>query len=243
MKSVSVNVPIRKAYENKHDVISCFSPLFYNERWQLIIPTLEIYRQYGVNLQVFYIQSIRKEIYNFLKVYKNANLIEIEPWISINLGSEHQKLKDPNSELEWRNQAGAHTDCFLKYREAAEFIIVADIDDILFPRIGKNYIQEFRSLALQYPFAAGFTYNRYNTEVVASKSPMDFSLYKLIDSARIANEWEDGKSVIRPSRVQTAWIHWPSIYESGYHIVTVPEKRNFMVHLRNWTMVKSLYFV
>lgn len=49
-------------------VVACFSPLFYNERWQLIIPTLEIYRQLGVDLQVYYIQSMLSEILDFLRV-------------------------------------------------------------------------------------------------------------------------------------------------------------------------------
>lgn len=49
-------------------VVACFSPLFYNERWQLIIPTLEIYRQLGVDLQIYYVQSMLSEILDFLKV-------------------------------------------------------------------------------------------------------------------------------------------------------------------------------
>lgn len=49
-------------------VVACFSPLFYNERWQLIIPTLEIYRQLGVDLQIYYVQSMLSEILDFLRV-------------------------------------------------------------------------------------------------------------------------------------------------------------------------------
>lgn len=47
---------------------SCFSPLFYNENWQLLTVTLEVYRYFGVSLQVFYVQSIIDEIFAFLKV-------------------------------------------------------------------------------------------------------------------------------------------------------------------------------
>lgn len=87
----------------------------------------------------------------------------------MDLGLENSKLKDPNKELEWRNQAGAHTDCLLKYRESAEFIIVSDIDDVLIPKLGKTYIDEFRFLYERSPLAAGFIYNRYNTQFYSGK--------------------------------------------------------------------------
>lgn len=50
---------------------------------------------------------------------------------------------DPNTELEFRNQASAMTDCLLQYKEAAEFIVFPDPDDILVPVLGKNYYEEF----------------------------------------------------------------------------------------------------
>lgn len=52
----------------KIDVAVCFSPLFFFERWQLLIVALEVYRQYGVGAQVYYIQSMIAEIFEFLKV-------------------------------------------------------------------------------------------------------------------------------------------------------------------------------
>uniref|UniRef100_A0AC35F467 Glycosyltransferase family 92 protein n=1 Tax=Panagrolaimus sp. PS1159 TaxID=55785 RepID=A0AC35F467_9BILA len=104
-----------------------------------------------------------------ITIYEKLGHVAIEPWILIDLGFAHKRSPDPNKELDWRNQGAAHTDCFLKYREAADFIIISDIDDILFPQLGKKYIQEFRSLAYQNPFAAGFSYNRYNIEVATSK--------------------------------------------------------------------------
>uniref|UniRef100_A0AC34PZS2 Glycosyltransferase family 92 protein n=1 Tax=Panagrolaimus sp. JU765 TaxID=591449 RepID=A0AC34PZS2_9BILA len=200
-----------------------------------MIPSLEIYRQFGVGLQVYYIQSVRAEIYDFLMAYKNAGAVELEPWTLLDLGNNN--LEDPNQNLEWRNQAGAHTDCFLKYREAADFIIVSDIDDVLVPKLGKTYIDEFNFLNDKYPSAAGFLYNRYNTQLYSANSPMDFSLYHLLRTSRIANEWEDGKSVVKTSEVQTVWLHWPAIVNEGRRMQLISEQLNFMIHMRNWTML------
>uniref|UniRef100_A0A914PUX1 Glycosyltransferase family 92 protein n=1 Tax=Panagrolaimus davidi TaxID=227884 RepID=A0A914PUX1_9BILA len=233
--SSPITVPLRHAYEEKHEVISCFSPLFYNERWQLLITSMEIFRQFGVNLQVYYIQSIRKELVGHLPIYEELGHVAVESWVLIDLGFAHKRSTDPNKELDWRNQGAAHTDCFLKYRESADFIIISDIDDILFPQLGKKYIQEFRSLAYQNPFAAGFSYNRYNIEVATSKFSSKFSLSKLLNSVQVTDEWENGKSIVIPSKVETVWIHYPAIIKSGYSMV------NLSFSNENQTSFKEFY--
>lgn len=68
------------------------------------------------------------------------------------------------------------------------------------------------------------------------KDPDDFSLAALLNSARIANEWEDPKYVVHPSKVQSVWLHWPGIINSG-KMKTISNELNFMVHFRNWSMV------
>ncbi|TMS37485.1 hypothetical protein L596_004407 [Steinernema carpocapsae] len=147
----------------------------------------------------------------------------------------------PNTELDWRNQATAHSDCLLKYKEAAKFVIVSDIDDVLFPRIGDTYIEEFMKLSRDYPHAAGFMYDRYNTEVTTHLNPNKFSLSSLIDSSEIRDEWEDGKSVYNPERVFTAWIHWPGLtHQPGYKMQLVSSEQNIMVHMRKWKMVSHI---
>ncbi|CAK5112424.1 unnamed protein product [Meloidogyne enterolobii] len=105
--SNSVAVPYRKVSAEHLPVVACFSPLFFNERWQLIIPTLEIYRQYGVSLQVYYIQSMLVEILDFMRIYENEKIIRIEAWTKFNISmpvdSSFKPLDyDPNAELEWR---------------------------------------------------------------------------------------------------------------------------------------------
>jgi hypothetical protein len=40
--------------------------------------------------------------------------------------------------------------------EATEFIIVSDLDDVLIPRLGTTFVEEFRFLSVKHPTAAGF---------------------------------------------------------------------------------------
>uniref|UniRef100_A0A915M9C2 Glycosyltransferase family 92 protein n=1 Tax=Meloidogyne javanica TaxID=6303 RepID=A0A915M9C2_MELJA len=108
----------------------------------------------------------------------------IEAWTKFNIsmpvdGSFKPLDYDPNAELEWRS---------------AEFIIISDLDDVLIPRMGDGtFLGEFRHLSAQLPNSAGFYYNRYNTHLITSNDPKDFSLLSLINGARIAEEWEDPK--------------------------------------------------
>ncbi|TMS37486.1 hypothetical protein L596_004407 [Steinernema carpocapsae] len=96
-------------------------------------------------------------------------------------------------------------------------------------------------LSRDYPHAAGFMYDRYNTEVTTHLNPNKFSLSSLIDSSEIRDEWEDGKSVYNPERVFTAWIHWPGLtHQPGYKMQLVSSEQNIMVHMRKWKMVSHI---
>lgn len=55
-----------------------------------------------------------------LQVYEKQNVTRIKTWnkidIGLNINNPDSSEIDPNTELEWRNQAAAHTDCLLKYK-------------------------------------------------------------------------------------------------------------------------------
>uniref|UniRef100_A0A7E4VR58 Glycosyltransferase family 92 protein n=1 Tax=Panagrellus redivivus TaxID=6233 RepID=A0A7E4VR58_PANRE len=236
--SNEVAIPHRKAVTENLGLVACFSPLFYFERWQVMFPSLEIYRQFGISRQVYYLQSIREEIYDLLMAYKRTGAVDVETWSTMELGDSYDgsEYEDPNTELEWRNQAGAHTDCYLKYRESAEFILISDIDDVLIPRHHEHYLDELHMLLAQHPMASGFSYVRFNTAFQSERGPFGFSLNNELESARISMiQREDGKSFVRTKAVETVWIHWPATVKKDYKMVTTDDAFNFMVHLRNWT--------
>ncbi|KAH7693924.1 Protein F13G3.3 b, partial [Aphelenchoides avenae] len=123
--------------------------------------------------------------------------------------------------------------------QAAEFIIITDLDDFLFPSDGHWYIRQFRHLASKYPEAAGFSYNRYNAKFTTTRLSGEYRISDLLKTTLITTDRAARKSVVRPSRVRTVWIHWPGIIEPGYKMQSVPEKINIMVHLRQWRSVDN----
>ncbi|EYB97721.1 hypothetical protein Y032_0138g2077 [Ancylostoma ceylanicum] len=95
----------------------------------------------------FYVRSMITDLFSILTRYPNAR---VNPWPAVQLGSKRANSLafDPNLELEFRNQAAAMTDCLLLYKESAKFIIFPDTDDIIIPRLGRTYIEEFQKVTL-----------------------------------------------------------------------------------------------
>ncbi|VDM51036.1 unnamed protein product, partial [Toxocara canis] len=109
-----VQIPFRKSVERLYDVVTCVTPLFLNERWQLLVLAVEVYRYYGVDMQNIYVTSMVSAVYDLLKIYEERGWINIDPWPKMDF--EHDLNYDPNKELEWRSQVAAQTDCLLKYK-------------------------------------------------------------------------------------------------------------------------------
>lgn len=68
LRITGFQLPIRYPDQRQMGVVACFSRLFFGERWQVMVALLEVYRQYGVDLQVYYVQSALTEILDYLKV-------------------------------------------------------------------------------------------------------------------------------------------------------------------------------
>ena len=149
---------MRVPYNERHDVVSCFSPLFMSDRWDLLLLTAEVYSHYGAFMH-FYVRSMLTPLFKLLKKYENSRTV---PWPGVKLGKNTTDVMNSSSgpqrasssrfranlELEFRNQASAMTDCLLMYKEAAEYIMFPDPDDLIIPRMGYSYFSEFNTVSV-----------------------------------------------------------------------------------------------
>ncbi|VDM38799.1 unnamed protein product [Toxocara canis] len=75
------------------------------------------------------------EMADLLRIYEARSYVKIGPWAKVDRGGDLSISYDPNTELNWTNQESALCDCLLSYKKAASFIIFADLDGVLVPRL------------------------------------------------------------------------------------------------------------
>ncbi|CAI2301385.1 unnamed protein product [Caenorhabditis sp. 36 PRJEB53466] len=245
-KKDGMELSLRTPFQTPRKVVACFSPLFLNERWQLLLTTVEasafrnlfsirffqIYSHYGAFMH-FYVRSMITDLFTLIKENKNTR---ISPWPSIRIGESRaaSPMFDPNTELEFRNQASAMTDCLLQYKESAEFVVFPDPDDILVPALGKNYYEEFTKAFNMFPTAGAIVYNMTQTVIESSTTPAKYSPMELLASIKFKGEQKWGKLVVRPERVDSLWIHRSYSIKEGFEQKVMPVDVNAYYHLRIW---------
>ncbi|KAF1751629.1 hypothetical protein GCK72_018183 [Caenorhabditis remanei] len=202
-----VQIPFREPRESAHSpVIICISPQFVAEKWQVFLMNIHIVRRYGGHMHI-YITSMVRELFETLKVYESMGIVTLDYWIRMKFKETKTPYADPMRNVEWRNQAGAQTDCLLQYKEIADFIAFFDIDDILIPRLSHNYHQEFSNHFNAYPDYHSIFYNKRDIAVERVSNVKDFSFRQMFSTMKIREEEGYGKSIVNPLKYNSTWIH------------------------------------
>ncbi|CCD69871.2 Glycosyltransferase family 92 protein [Caenorhabditis elegans] len=208
---VLVEVPVKRPkYSAPKPVVFCIAPQFAAEQWQTFLVQLHVSKRYGAHLQL-YVVSMVESYFNLLKEHEKLGLVSIEPWLTIKFSTTDEPYLEPNRNVELRNQAAAHTDCILMYKEAVSFIGVLDMDDILIPTNANSYYEEFeREYAGSWEISAlhydKFDYKTIKTSVLDSKKTLNIS--SMIKNSKRLKTKDEGKSFFRPERLNSTWSHY-----------------------------------
>ena len=166
-------------YTAPKPVIICISPQFVAEQWQIFLMHVHVANRWVLFLGSFkntsyrfgghlhiYLTSIIESFFELMKEYEREGYLTLDFWLRMKFEHTTTPYFEPNENIEWRNQAGAQTDCLLQYKEAAEYISFFDMDDILFPKNYPTYLEEFNAEWALQPDATSVFYGRREHEFV-----------------------------------------------------------------------------
>uniref|UniRef100_A0A1I7V028 G_PROTEIN_RECEP_F1_2 domain-containing protein n=1 Tax=Caenorhabditis tropicalis TaxID=1561998 RepID=A0A1I7V028_9PELO len=204
---VKVEIPFKVArYTAPKPVIICISPQFVAEQWQIFMMHVHVANQFGGHLHI-YLTSIIESFFELMKEYERQGYLTLDYWLRMKFENTRTPYFEPNENIEWRNQAGAQTDCLLQYKEAAEYIAFFDMDDILFPKNYPTYFEEFNAEWALQPEATSVFYGRREHEFI--KGSLDqLNFRDLVSSLRSSPTVKRGKVVVKPERYNSTWIHY-----------------------------------
>ncbi|EFO99866.1 hypothetical protein CRE_18772 [Caenorhabditis remanei] len=223
-----MQIPFRHARKTAPaPVVICISPQFISEQWQIFVAHAHISRHFGGHLHL-YITSILDQYFDLIKEYEKQGYVTIDYWMRMKF-ERNLNSTEPNSNVEWRNQAGAHTDCLLQYKEAASFVTFFDLDDILIPRRFNTYFDEFSSFFFLNPEIATLQYPKREMMLHNKPNMSDMNFQEIFGHSWFVNREDAGKIVARPSSLNSMWIHRSfNVPDKKLHLV----KNNFLLHMQ-----------
>ncbi|CTQ86784.1 Glycosyltransferase family 92 protein [Caenorhabditis elegans] len=227
---ILMQIPMKRPkYSAPKPVVFCVSPQFAAEQWQTFLVQLHVSKRYGAHLQL-YVVSMVESYFNLLKEYEKLGLVSIEPWLTIKFPTTDGPYLEPNRNVELRNQAAAHTDCILMYKEAVSFIGVIDMDDILIPTNANSYYEEFeREYAGSWEISA-LQYQKFDFRTIKSAKLEAQSISEIVKNARRLPTKDQGKCFFRPERFNSSWSHYSR--NSDNHAIYLTQDQEHRIHWR-----------
>ncbi|PIC24994.1 hypothetical protein B9Z55_018093 [Caenorhabditis nigoni] len=183
----STEIPFSLPSYDKQDVVTCFSPVYVYEQWQNFLLAVHVYKKFGAFMHIYLISCITS-IFKLMQRYETAGYLRIQPWNRVNFPHVPPHVVDPFVGIEFQNQAAAHTDCLLRYKEAAQFVMFLDLDNIIIPRIAPTYVEEFQRLTMEKPRIAYLVYDQESYAFVAPRKGRAFSVESMLNSLRYTRE-------------------------------------------------------
>ncbi|KAK0400422.1 hypothetical protein QR680_015234 [Steinernema hermaphroditum] len=225
-------ISVTKADYERRQLVVCMSRIFYFEHWQLLLTSLEIYRHFGADLMVTYIESVISDIAAIMNAYEKEGFLKMKP--GIRLFQPDGLDYDPNLQNEWGNMIPLFNSCLYEFKESAEFILFADWDDVLIPNNYRTYMEELVFQSRIHPSAGALVFPRHKATVTVAENPSDFNMSITFNTLELGRLETAGKSVVIPSRVDGSWIHAASRMRPGFEQVWLKESASSFWHFREW---------
>ncbi|CAD5220478.1 unnamed protein product [Bursaphelenchus okinawaensis] len=199
---------IRELVIEKLPVTVCFNHMFMFEKWQNALAAFELYIAYGASALVVPVHSVVEDFYEIL-LYFQRRLKGLRLNKSVLLPKIKDLGFDTNSEVEKASWLLSASECLFFYRQASEFIIFADYDEVIVPRYSNHLYEELWSLSQQNPTAASFEFRIATTAAYQHQSPQKYSVKRMVLSALVQEVAEFGVPAVVANRTGRPFLHSP----------------------------------
>ncbi|CAD5213214.1 unnamed protein product [Bursaphelenchus xylophilus] len=187
-------VLVKQPVTGEIPLVACLSRTFYYENWQVMLTVLEMYKAMGVSELSIHILNIVKEVFNILKQYEDEINLKIHPGFLI--PKIRGRSENPNFQTETMNQIMCYNDCLYNYREAADFLIFTDMDDLIIPENG-DLLTKARQILQRFPLAASMEFAWTTSNFNGVAHPNQFSIPRLLSGVTHHVEAYGKSTVIR----------------------------------------------
>ena len=219
-------------YPVKEDlgVVSCTNSIYFGERWQLYLMSIEHHYHIGIRKQVYYLMSAIQGLHELLREYQKEGVIDLRLWTIPNI----PEIKSFENTLK-RDKIGVVNDCLMRYREAADFIIFHDPDEFIMLSQGRDLYETIDRLYTNK--VAFIRLNAYSTYVYSTKEISTFNYSKIMNTTRIMKSRTNGKYICRPDIVESVGVHGPHNYSKSRKMLNMKPRFGVIAHLRNWEFI------
>ncbi|CAJ0937167.1 unnamed protein product, partial [Mesorhabditis belari] len=134
---VKLRVALRESEPVSRNVVTCMVPLI-DRHLPEMITAISTAIAFGSFVHIPH-STLQSPFYRALVTFEKAGYARLSPWVRL------AKLAnfDPNDLLDRDYQAAPFLDCFLLYRQSANFLIFSPNDEFVIPRLQPNYLKEF----------------------------------------------------------------------------------------------------
>ncbi|XP_073454067.1 beta-1,4-galactosyltransferase galt-1-like [Aquarana catesbeiana] len=231
----------------------CISTMFGNSEQVLpVIQAIEMYRLLGAQKVVIYKNNCSKTMGKVFDYYLTEGLVEIIPWpIDKYLRTSDVWHQDMNlaNQIGYYGQLVTLNDCMYRNMYKSRYVTFNDLDEIILPRMHKDWNEMMEALEKQYPNKAVFLIENHYYPINVTDSTFQGAFPKNVPGTNILqhihyepeqpNVWNNHKMIVNPREViQTSVHHVLKAYKgnvdvpndvAGLHHTRLPKQPNLPV--------------
>jgi hypothetical protein len=220
--SLSPPVEVYKDYMKPKRLGLCLQTPIYKATNQSLIQYIEMYRLLGVEVFTMYTRIPKDTYSSVIDDYVTDGILEFIQW--------PKEIKIWSNYQHYVGQMLAFNDCLYRNVHRVEYLVVADLDEILVPR-SSNTLTELIDSFKKPKTEIFYFLNTFYTHNGTTNTSKPFYFDKLYRPACVYRVYHRSKYIVKPAAVDRINIHWALQINNRRRFV-VPQLMGTLNHYR-----------